>query len=233
MIKARYFSKIEKIKKPTIVSAIPSIGFSGKMCIDKIIELTKSQLIAQFDIEKLPVVFVSNGRIESPAIKLYHKKIKKGDILFLTADYQPREKMHFDFADYLIKTFKKINAKQLIVIGDIPQTSIKCKEIKIELNGKKIEHDKIPLMGFNAALTAAAFQNKMPISLILKESKPNAIDLKFMKDSINELNKKLGLGMNLKKFEQECKEAGNSREFQLKDEFIQPSNEEEGINYIG
>jgi len=220
MIKAKFFSEIEKINKPTIISAFPTIGFSGKACIDKLVELTNSKLLAQFDIEKLPIVFVSKGKIEYPSIKLYHKKNKKENILFLTADYQPHERNHSDFAEYVIKMFKKINAKQLIIVGEIPQTTKKMREVRLEIHPKKSSdfNEKIPIMGFNAALISSAFQNKIPISMILKESKPNVLDIRFVRDSIKELSKKLGLGINLNKLEKEyLKEMSKIKEISLKD----------------
>lgn len=235
MIKAKFLTEIEKIKRPIVISAFPTISFSGKACIDKLIEMTNSKLVAQFDIEKLPIIFIAKGKIEYPAIKLYHKRNKKENLLFLTADYQPREKTHSDFVDYIIKILKKINAKQLIVVGEIPQTSKKMREVRIELNYKKKStcEEKIPVMGLNAALISSAFQNKIPVNLILKEAKPNVLDMRFIRDSINELSKKLNLDLNLKKFEKEyLKEINRIKEMtSLKEQesFVSKDN----VGYIG
>jgi predicted ATP-grasp superfamily ATP-dependent carboligase len=234
MIKAKFLTKIENIKKPTIISAIPTIGFSGKVCVDKLIELTNSKLVAQFDIEKIPIVFVTNGKIENPSVKIYHKKNDKDNILFITSDYQPPEASHPDFSDYLIRLFKKMDAKQMIVFGEIPQTSKKTREIRIELNNpKKLDtlNEKIPVMGFNASLVSAAFHNKIPINLILKEAKPNTVDLRFVKDNIADLSKKLKMKFNLLKFEKEyAKEIGKIKEISMNEQDIL---QKDKVGYIG
>ena len=234
MIKAKFFSKMEDIKKPIVISAIPSIGFSGKVCIDKLIEITNSKLVAQFDIEKMPIVFVSNGRIENPSVKIYHKKNNKENLLFITADHQPPEANQSDFSDYLIKLFKKMDVKQIILFGEIPQTGKKSREIKFELNSRKNFElkEKIPIIGFNAPFVMSAFQNKIPMKIILKESRPNTIDLRFVRDNIAELSKKLKLTVDLQKFEKEyAKEISKLREMQISDaEILNPRNK---VGYIG
>jgi predicted ATP-grasp superfamily ATP-dependent carboligase len=202
------------------------------VCVDKLIELTNAKLVAQFDIEKIPIVFVANGRIENPSVKIYHKKNAGENILFITADYQPPEASHSDFSDYLVKLFKKMNAKQMIVFGEIPQSGKKMNEIRLELNSKKDirSNEKIPVMGFNASLVSSAFQSKIPISIILKESKPNMVDLKFVKDNVADLSKKLKMKFNLQKFEKEySKEITRIREIALSKQELQ----KDKIGYIG
>ena len=178
-----------------------------------------------------------------PKVSLYHVK-KKQDILLLTGDVQPLdEKDCYDFCEKLIDLCEEYKCKNLITLGGIGLPRIP-KKIKTYVTGSdkkyikefvsKNLNDQIfgvvgPIVGVTGLLIGLGSKRKMKgVSLLAQTyGHPNYLGIKGSKALLDILNKKLILGLDLKKLDKEIKEL----EKEIEDEDVEIVEEDTNLMF--
>src|SRR3989338_3218801 len=104
--------KTPKLVNPILIEGLPGIGNVGKVAVDFIIdELEAKKVFELFSYAMLHSVFVNEANlVELPSIAVYHKKVRKQDLLFVAGDAQPiDERSTYDFSDAILKLFVSLN----------------------------------------------------------------------------------------------------------------------------
>jgi len=219
-------SKNLVLDKPILIEGLPGIGNVGKVAVDFIIDQTKAKKIYSFFSYSFPhSVFVNEDNlVELPSIEIYHKKINGNDFLFLSGDVQPiDEKGSYEFTDKVLDLVQGHNVKEVITLGGIGLRNIpQNPKIYCTANSKKIIqrykkgvviHDSLygvvgPIVGVSGIMLGLAKQRNIEAISFLAETygHPMYIGIKGAKEIINLLNKKLSLGVNLNKLDEDIKE---------------------------
>lgn len=132
--KSTFFRKnkgfsLSGLRSPTLIIGLPGVGNVGKIVTDYAVENLCADEVGRFYVDMPPMVFPSAFGVVFPSIKLYYKRLGRGDFLFVTGDYQPRDNKCFEFCAELIKFFKQVGGKEMVVLAGaaFPQENKKPK----------------------------------------------------------------------------------------------------------
>ncbi len=242
------------LSKPLLIQGLPGMGNVGKITVDFLLQSLKAKRVYEIRSSLFPsYAFVTqNNILEAPRMEVYHKKIKKRDILFLTGDVQPFEDhASYLFSHHLLSFLKKLHVEEIITLGGIglehpphhPHLYLAGTDKKMlrKYQGRELKEASSillgPILGMTGLTLALSKEYALPGVSFLVETTgtPGHLGIKESKELIQLLNKKLGLGINIKEFEKETKFI----ETQLHEIFEKPFEEEshstkkEVTNYIG
>lgn len=216
---------IPKLNNPVLIEGMPGIGNVGKIAEDFLIDDLKAKKAYDFFSYNFPhSVFVNEDNlVELPKIGLYYKKFndKRSDLLLLGGDIQPvSEGSCFEFCDKVLDIIEKNNVKEIITLGGIGlQSAPKKPKVYCTGNSKEIikkykegvdVEDKIygtvgPIIGVSGVLLGMAKRRNINAVTFLAETfgHPMHIGIKESQEILKVLDKKLKLGLNLKKLEKD------------------------------
>ena len=233
------------------------MGSVGKIAVDFIVDDLKAEKIGDLSGNKIPhCVFINeNNIVELPSIEIYKKKIKDKTLFLVSGDFQPLDEIScYKFCEELINICKKNNCKEIITLGgiglnDIPiNPKVFCTGNDQKLierycyDGVSKELNKLvgPIVGVSGVLVGLAGKNKIPGVTMLAETyaHPNYLGIGGAKELLKILNKRLSLGLNLKKLDKEIKKLNKNTVIKpvkkRKEETgILKDNVDDNLNYIG
>jgi len=227
--------KVEKVEKrfpklndSILIAGLPGIGNVGKVAVDFMIADLKADKLCSFFSYTLPnSVFVNEENlIELPSIEMYYKKRGKGkrDILFLAGDIQPTsEETSYEFCETVLELCMQLKCKEIITLGGIGLASVsKTPKVYITGNDKKYISDfskntglnpKLygvvgPIVGVSGLLLGLSKRKNRKAIALLSETlaHPMYLGIRGSKEIITLLDKKLKLGINIKRLEQDIKD---------------------------
>jgi len=119
--------KKKKFTNPILMVGLPGIGLVGKICVDYFLKHFKPELIAEVYSDAFPPSVHTKGSvIEMISDQIYAFKFKDRHFLFLAGPVQPSLDMragagedHYDFAETIIATVKKLGVKQVFTLAGI------------------------------------------------------------------------------------------------------------------
>lgn len=232
--------KKPKLKNCILLEGLPGIGNVGKIVADFIIDEIKAKKLYEIFSYSFPhSVFVNDDSLVAlPAISIYHKKLKKHDLLILAGDIQPiDEESCYIFCEEILKICKELHCKEIVTLGGIGLHS-EPKHPKVYCTGttknfvSKFKkgyniNDKLfgiigPIIGVSGILLGLAHKKNMDSVALLAETSANPvhIGIKGAKELIEILNKKYSIGINLKDLNKEIElieKDNNRRSEQLSD----------------
>jgi len=213
------------IKNPILIEGLPGIGNVGKITIDFMIEILKADKILEIHSNSFPnSVFVNEENlVDLPTIEIFHKRLKGKDFLFLAGDVQPFDETScYEFCEEVLNVFEKYNGSEIITTGGIGLPNIpKNPEVFCTGNSKSIikqykdlnVNNNIfgvvgPIIGVSGLLIGLAKNRNIPAISLLAQTygHPSYLGIKGAKEILKIINKKFGLGMDLKYLDKEIKE---------------------------
>lgn len=219
--------KIEdvKIKNPILIEGLPGIGNVGKIAMDFMIDNLKPKKIYEIHSDGFPhAVFVNEQNlVDLPTIRIFHKKIKNQDYLFLAGDVQPIDEAScYEFCNKILDIMQELKAKEVITLGGIGLQKVpENPQVYCTGNTKKII-DKYksqslncniygivgPIMGVSGLLVGLAKYREIPSIAMLAETfgHPTYVGIKGAGALLNVLNKKLELGLDLSQINKDIKD---------------------------
>lgn len=237
-------SVLSKIKKPIVLVSLP-LAAVANVALNALVEQLHAELVGKLFVDKLPIVFVRKNKAEFPAIRLYYKKVRKENLLFVLSEYQPKEESIFALCSYIISLFKKLKGKRIIVLDGV-KTAAREKEEKegkeskilyiadkaLGVAAQKVETIG-PLFGSTAVLFQMAKQAGIDTVVLLTQvSDPKNVNIGDVRRNVLLLNSMLHLGINLQRFGAKIKNLKKGIKAARKIEGrILPSKEQRG--YIG
>ena len=247
------FKTIKKIKsgKSILIEGLPGMGNVGKIAIDFIIDDLKADKICDIVSPKLPhCVFVNEENlIELPSISMYHKKLKNKSLFLISGDTQPLDETScHEFCNEVLSFCKKNSCEEIITLGGVglqkepPKPKIyltsNSKNMLAKYNpSKKRKLNSIvgPIVGVSGLLVGLANNAKIPAVNIMAETfgHPNYMGVRGAKEILHVLEKKLSLGLNLKRLNKEADELQAISDSLEDAEYIDDAEEEHENNYFG
>ncbi|MEM4266563.1 MAG: PAC2 family protein [Candidatus Nanoarchaeia archaeon] len=251
--------KIEdvKIKNPILIEGLPGIGNVGKIAVDFMIDALKPKKIYEIHSDGFPhAVFVNEQNlVDLPTIRIYHKRIKNKDFLFLAGDVQPiDEPSCYEFCNKILDLVQGFKVKEVITLGGIGLQKIpENPQVYCTGNSKKII-DKYksqglncniygivgPIMGVSGLLVGLAKYRDIPSIAILAETfgHPTYVGMKGAREILKILNKKLELGLNLNQLEREIAQVDKdiktkTEEIKKQKTLTKKTGKKPDISYIG
>ncbi|MDI6736953.1 MAG: PAC2 family protein [Nanoarchaeota archaeon] len=217
--------RIKQFKKPNIKEAImitgfPGIGNVGKIAIDFLIDHLKPEKIMELQSDSFPhSVFVTEqGLLEMPSVRLYYKKVKANEFIFVSGDAQPvTEEACYAFCNKLLSIAKEMKCKEIITMGGIGLGKIP-KKPKVYIAGNSRNYIKGfpncnikiygvvgPIVGVTGVLAGMAKEKAMLSSVILAQTfaHPFYLGVKGAKEILAVLNQKYGFKLDIKKIADE------------------------------
>ena len=215
--------KTPKLVNPILIEGLPGIGNVGKVAVDFIIdELEAKKVFELFSYAMPHSVFVNEANlVELPSIAVYHKKVRKQDLLFVAGDAQPiDERSTYDFSDAILKLFVSLNGKQAVTLGGIGLPSIP-KKPKVYCTGTskpfvakfcsntqaqtKIYGIVGPIIGVSGLLLGLAPRHNVDAVSFLAETygHPMYLGIRGAREIVSLLNEKLALGIDMKSLDAE------------------------------
>ena len=208
-----------------LIEGLPGIGNVGKIAVDFMVDRLKAKKIIEIYSSSFPnSVFVNEKNLVNlPHIKLYYKKLKNKDLIFLAGDIQPLdERACYEFCNLILDFFKKYKGKEIITLGGIGMPKIPknpvvyctannydiIKKYKTHELNEKIFGTVGPIIGVTGLLVGLAGKQKIPSIALLAQTfgHPNYLGIKGANEILKILNKKLELGLNLSELEKEIKD---------------------------
>ncbi len=112
----------EELNNPIVLIGWPGIALVGKIALTAIRDSIDSQLFLKIQFFDFPPKSsVEDGSLEIPMAKLYYKARQEGDLLILTADYQPKSSEGvFEFSQKFCEKLDELtngNIKSYISMG--------------------------------------------------------------------------------------------------------------------
>ena len=217
-----YYSK-PTLKNPVLIEGLPGIGNVGKIAMDFLIENVRGKKIISIYSHYFPhSVFINEKNlIDLPIISIYHANINKQDFLFLAGDVQPiDEPSCYEFCELVMDILLQYKGKEVITLGGIGLQKIP-KKPKVFITGtnksyvKSFPHasDKIygvvgPIIGVTGVLLGVAQRKKVPAVALLAQTfaHPAYLGIKGAKETLNVLNSKYTLKLDLGKLSEEIDE---------------------------
>jgi hypothetical protein len=226
MWKSTLIGKRPELKNPVLIVGLPGIGNVGKVSVDFMIdELKAVKLYELFSYSFPHSVFVNEENlVELPSIEMYYKKMKKNDLLFLAGDVQPIDEVScYEFCDKIIEIFEDLGGKQIVTLGGVglqivpKKPNIYCtgnsKKVISEYSKGTAANNKLhgivgPIIGVSGLIVGMAGKKKIPAVTLLAETfgHPMYLGIKGAREILKILNKKLGIGINLKDMDKEIRE---------------------------
>ncbi|MDD4878342.1 MAG: PAC2 family protein [Candidatus Nanoarchaeia archaeon] len=211
--------RIKQFRKPIIKQAImitgfPGIGNVGKIAIDFLIDHLKPVKIMEIESDSFPhSVFVTEqGLLEMPSVRLYYKKVKNNEFIFVSGDAQPvTEEACYAFCNKLLSIAKELKVKEIITMGGIGLGKIPKKpKVYIAGNNKnyikgfpncniKIYGVVGPIMGVTGVLAGMAKDMLSAVILSQTFAHPVYLGVKGAKEILAVLNQKYGFKLDIKK----------------------------------
>ncbi len=241
-----------KLHNPVLIEGLPGIGNVAKIAVDFLVQELKAEPIYEFSSNTMPAsVFVKDDNlIDLPHVYLYYRRINSTDILFLAGDFQPTEEVDsYEFTEAVFKLFQKLGGKIIITLGGIGLSTIPVKpkvyctgwsskfvdNFTQGLNVKKKLYGVVgPIMGAAGMLLGWSKKKKSDAVCFLAETygHPLFLGINSAKELVALLNKKLDLGVNIKKLEKQARKFEKSiKEISSRHKSEQTSMKE--TNYIG
>ncbi len=211
------------LKNPILIEGLPGIGNVGKIAMDFLIESVKAKKILNIYSHYFPhSVFINEKNlIDLPVISLYHATINKQDFIFLAGDIQPiDEPSCYEFCNFVMDLMNEYKGKEVITLGGIGLQKIP-KKPKVYITGtskayvKTFPHasDKIygvvgPIIGVTGVLLGVAQRRKIPAAALLAQTfaHPAYLGIKGAKETLNVLNSKFTMKLDLAKLSEEIDE---------------------------
>ena len=217
---------IRNVKNPVFIEGLPGIGNVGKIAVDFIVEELKAKRVYSLFSYSMPhSVFVNDKNlIELPTIEIYHTKVGKQHFLFLCGDIQPIEEVSsYEFCDTVLDLLEKCGCKEIITTGGIGLQSVPEKPtVYITGNSKNLisdikkntnVNDKLygvvgPIIGVSGILLGLAEKRDIPAAALLAETfgHPMYVGLLGARATVGVIDKKYGLGINIKNLDKEISE---------------------------
>jgi uncharacterized protein len=205
-----------------VIEGLPGMGNVGKIAVDFIIDSLKADKVLEIYSSSFPhCVFVNEKNlVDMPSIKIYHKKVKSKDFIFIAGDIQPLDEAScYEFCEFIIDLLNKNKIKEIITLGGIGQPQIP-KNPKLYCTGnnkaiiKKYSSAKLsnkiygivgPIIGVSGLLLGIANQRNIPALAILAETygNPTYLGVKGARETLKLLNQELNLKLKLNKIEKE------------------------------
>jgi len=257
---------LPKLNKPILIEGLPGIGNVGKIAVDFLVEELKAKKLYSFFSYKFPhSVFVNEKNlVEMPKLELYYKQFGKGskkhDFLFLVGDIQPiDEESCYAFCDEVLKIAKQFNCKNVVTTGGIGLQHVPDKpkvyctaNDQAELQeytkkGLSVEKEIFgvvgPIIGVSGILLALGKKKGVKGVALLAETfgNPFYLGIKGAKEIVQVLEKKLNLGVSVKKISKDILEVENQLLQKatdwMSDEFVHPQagahGKKKDVHYIG
>ncbi len=222
--KIEEFGKKPVLNKPILIEGLPGIGNVGKVAADFIIEEMKAKkLYGLFSYTFPHSVFVNEKNlIELPKIEVYYKKMDEGnDLLFLAGDIQPIDEVScYEFCDKVLDMLQEFGGKEVVTLGGIGLQHIPKKprvfctgngkdaisKYSKGINLRQDLHGVVgPIIGVSGVLLGLAEKRKIPAVSLLAETygHPMYLGVKGAREIVKILNKKMSLGIDVKKLDKE------------------------------
>lgn len=246
-------NKVNKSKKGILIEGLPGIGNSGKIAVDYIIEQLKARDILSFYSYHLPnSAFVNkNSLIEIPKLRIAYSKIKQYNLFFLYGDIQPIDEVSsHSFTNEILKFCNETNITEIITLGGIGMHKIQSSpKVYISGNNKEIikkystpeTREKIlgvvgPVFGATGLLVGLAGKYNIDAVSYLVQSfaHPLHVGIKEANELLKILDRKLNIGINLKKFQKDIAKVEKEQKLKIKDlTNINKQKENKEMSYIG
>jgi len=239
------------LKNGVLLEGLPGIANVGKIAIDYIIESLKPSLIYSITSDFFPsAVFInSENLLETPKIEIYHKKIGRKDFLFLSGNTQPINEASYEFCREVISLVSKLGCKTIVTTGGIgllappekPQVYCAGRDLKFVNSFRKelkISHDVFgtvgSISGVAGLLVGLSDPKKINGVVLLVETlaHPLYVGMEGANELLKTIEKKFGLGINLKGYSKEMKELSKSIQKLDLAEHIDAETKD-SVNYIG
>ena len=207
-----------------VIEGLPGMGNVGKITVDFIIDNLKAEKVLEIYSSSFPhCVFVNEKNlVDMPSIKIYQKKIKDKDFIFIAGDIQPLDEIScYEFCEFVIDILNKHKIKEIITLGGIGQPQIP-KNPKLYCTGnnksivKKYSSSKLsnkiygvvgPIIGVSGLFIGIANQKNIPALAILAETygNPTYLGIKGARETLKLLNQKFNFKLKLSKIDLEIK----------------------------
>ncbi len=219
--------KIEevKIRNPILIEGLPGIGNVGKIAMDFMIDTLRPKKIYEIHSDGFPhAVFVNEQNlVDLPTIRIFHKKIKDKDFLFLAGDVQPIDEAScYEFCNKVLDMMQEMKVREVITLGGIGLQKIpENPQVYCTGNSKKIIQKYKspnlkceiygivgPIMGVSGLLVGLAKYRDIPSIAMLAETfgHPTYVGIKGAREILKVLNKKLNMGLDLGRLEREIEQ---------------------------
>ncbi|MBI4095595.1 MAG: PAC2 family protein [DPANN group archaeon] len=220
------FDKLPRLRNPILIEGLPGMGQVAKIAVDFLIDSLKPTLLYKIHSYDFwhSVYFNENGLLELPAACIYYKKGKKQDILLLAGDDQPNTpRASYEFAEKIIDFVAELGCKEVITLGGLGQPS-EVKNPKVfgavtskdvmkkysKLGGVNFKlNNKIEaIVGASGLLLGLAQLRGIKGIALLAETYGHPTHLGFIeaKELLGQLQKILGISLNLKELDKESEE---------------------------
>src|SRR3989344_4864408 len=235
---------LPKLNKPILIEGLPGIGNVGKIAVDFLVEELKAKKLYSFFSYKFPhSVFVNEKNlVEMPKLELYYKQFGKGskkhDFLFLVGDIQPiDEESCYAFCDEVLKIAKQFNCKNVVTTGGIGLQHVPDKPKVYCTANDQAELQEYTKKGLSVEKEIFGVVGPIiGVSGILL-----ALGIKGAKEIVQVLEKKLNLGVSVKKISKDILEVENQLLQKatdwMSDEFVHPQagahGKKKDVHYIG
>lgn len=211
------------LKTPVLIEGLPGIGNVGKIAMDFLIENVKAKKVMSIYSHYFPhSVFINEKNlIDLPVINIFHANINKQDFLFLAGDIQPiDEPSCYEFCELIMDILAEHKGKEIITLGGIGLQKIP-KKPKVFITGTNKAYvktfpyasDKIygvvgPIIGVTGVLLGSAQRRKVPAAALLAQTfaHPAYLGIKGAKETLNVLNSKFSMKLDLAKLSEEIDE---------------------------
>ena len=241
--------KTPAVKEAIMITGFPGIGNVGKIAIDFLIDHIKPEKLMELHSDSFPhSVFVTEqGLLEMPSVRLYYKRIKTSEFIFVSGDAQPvAEEACYAFCEKLLSIAKELKCREVITMGGIGLGKIP-KKPKVYIAGNNKDYIKGfpncntkiygvvgPIMGVTGVLAGTAKEMNMLSAVILAQTfaHPVYLGVKGAKEILAVLNQKYGFRLDIRKIADEVngfEEDG----FLPHQEPVLPKPAKEGMSYFG
>lgn len=109
-----------KMKNPVLVAGLPGIGFVSKLAVDHLTKSLKAKRFASLYSPHFPnqVLAMKNGKLRPFTMRLYHKRLKKHDLILVRGDLQPLTvEGQYEVSAKLLQYFAELGGKDVIAMA--------------------------------------------------------------------------------------------------------------------
>jgi len=223
------FLKKKKLSKPVLFVGLPGIGLVGKICVDYFLKQFKTELIAEVYSDSFPpTVHTKDGIVELITDQIYHFKTRGQDFLFLAGPVQPSLDFrsgsapeHYDFAEVIVESMKKLGAKQIFTLAGInigtkrmevqPKVVVAASNKKLLLEFKKLgaktDQQEGLISGAAGLILGIGAHHNIEGACLMGETNTKLVygDHGAAKKLIELIVKKFNFKVNMKSIEKESK----------------------------
>lgn len=206
-----------KLRNPVLVEGLPGVGNVAKLTVDYLVEQLKARPCCTFFSHALPSsVFINeNNLIELPTIKLFFKRSKRQDLLFLCGDTQPADEAScYKFSDAVLSVASELGCKEVITLGGIALKKIPLSP-QVFCTGTASAHVRKyvdmgisnqlygvvgPIVGVSGVMTGLASRHGMDAVSLLAETHghPTYLGVPGAAELLKVLKARFGLRLSLK-----------------------------------